>query len=83
MRKSPLFNYKIIKNNHCKEPYHWICVASNGEIRCCSENYTQKHNCINAVTNEIRYRVKGVCSFEDCTGEARKVPKTLERMLTR
>jgi len=80
-KKAKLFNYKILKNAHAKQPYHWICVASNGETRCCSENYSQKHNCITAVLNEIRYRVKGVCSFEDCTNETDKISRRVERML--
>jgi len=72
-----LFNYKIYKNSHAKQPYHWVCVASNNEVRYTSENYTQKHNAIKAVTIDIQYRRKGVCSFEDATGEARKVPKRI------
>jgi hypothetical protein len=70
MPKPPLFNYKVFRNVHTKEPYHWVCVASN-----------QKHNAINAIITDIKYRVKGVCSFEDCTGETRKIPKRVERAI--
>jgi len=76
-----LFNYKIYKNAHAKQPYHWVCVASNNEMRYSSENYTQKHNAIKAVTIDIKYRVKGVCSFEDCTDETWKVPKGIKKLL--
>lgn len=81
--KKPLFNYKIIKNLHSKQPYHWICKASNGEIRCTSENYSQKHNAINAVIVEMRYRMVGVCSFEDCTGEEGKISKRISAILVK
>lgn len=81
MANKKLFNYKILKNAYSKQPYHWICTAGNGEIRSTSENYTQKHNAINAVASEIKYRKKGVCAFEDCTGEAGKVSKRLEKLL--
>jgi uncharacterized protein YegP (UPF0339 family) len=81
MPKPPLFNYKVFRNVHTKEPYHWVCVASNGEVRYTSEKYTQKHNAINAIITDIKYRVKGVCSFEDCTGETRKIPKRVERAI--
>lgn len=81
MGKRKLFNYKVIKNPHAKQPYHWICKASNGEIRHCSENYTTKQSAIDAVITEIRYRVKNVCTFEDLTGESEKVSKRIERVL--
>jgi len=76
-----LFNYKIYKNSHAKQPYHWVCVASNNEMRYSSENYTQKHNAIKAVTIDIKYRVKGVCSFEDATDETGKIPKGIKKLL--
>jgi uncharacterized protein YegP (UPF0339 family) len=69
------FNYKILKNKWAKQPYHWVCVASNGQIRSVSENYAQKHSAINAVKQEIRYRVKGSTTFEDLTGETNKIQR--------
>jgi len=69
------FNYKILKNSYAKQPYHWVCVSSNGQIRSHSENYSQKHNAINAIKQEIRYRTKGCTSFEDLTGESNKIQR--------
>ena len=80
--KPSLFNYVIIKNIHAKEKYHWICIASNGEIRCTSENYTQKQSATNAVINEIKYRLKGVCSYDDITEESIKIPSRIKKVLT-
>lgn len=75
----PEFNYKIIKNPLARQPYHWVCIANNGRIRSHSENYSQKHNCINAVKQEIRYRVKGSTSFEDVTGETDKIQRKFKK----
>ena len=69
------FNYKILKNSYAKQPYHWVCVASNGQIRSTSENYAQKHSAINAVKQEIRGRKIGVTSFSDLTGETNKIQR--------
>jgi uncharacterized protein YegP (UPF0339 family) len=76
------FNYKIMKNKFAKQPYHWICTAGNAEIRCHSENYSQKINCLKAVRVEIKHRIKGVCTFEDCTGETEgKIPESIKAIL--
>jgi len=69
------FNYKILKNKWAKQPYHWVCVASNGQIRSTSENYSQKHNAINSVKQEIKGRKSGVTGFEDLTGETNKIAR--------
>jgi len=82
MARNKLFHYKVLKNVHAKQPYHWICVATNGEIRYTAENYTQKHNAIKAIVIDIKYRIKGVCSFEDCTGEVGKIYKAVKRVLS-
>jgi len=73
------FNYKILKNPLAKQPYHWVCVAANGQIRSTSENYSQKHNAINSVKQEIRYRTKGSSSFEDLTGETDKIQRKFKK----
>ena len=69
------FNYKILKNKWAKQPYHWVCVASNGQIRSVSENYSQKHSAINAVKQEIKSRIKGSTTFEDLSGETNKIQR--------
>jgi uncharacterized protein YegP (UPF0339 family) len=85
MKKPPLFNYKIFKSPIAKQPYYWVCIAQNGEVRSVSEQYTQKHNAINAVYQEIRYRKKGVCSFEDATGEANRknISTRIQKLIAR
>lgn len=83
MPKQKLFNYKVIKNKLAREPYHWVCVAGNGEIRFTSENYTQKHSAINAVAADMKYRVRGVSSFEDLTDESENIPKRIKAILAR
>ena len=75
------FNYKIIKSHVAKQPYHWVCIAGNREMRSHSENYSQKHNCLMSVEQEIKYRVKGVCTFEDCTGETENIPARIKKVL--
>ena len=75
MKRRPRVNYKIIKNKFARQPYHWICVSANGQIRSHSENYSQKHNAINAVKQEIKSRKDGYTTFEDLTGETNKIHK--------
>ncbi len=69
------FNYKILKNKWAKQPYHWVCVASNGQIRSTSENYSQKHSAIASVKYEMKGRIRGSASFEDLTGETDKIQR--------
>jgi len=69
------FNYKILKNKWAKQPYHWVCIASNGQIRSTSENYAQKHSAINSVKQEIKSRKADTTSFEDLTGETNKIQR--------
>jgi uncharacterized protein YegP (UPF0339 family) len=59
----------VIKKSKAKEPYHWVCKASNGEIRCTSENYTQKASARQAVTKFMAKMKPGSYSYEDDTGE--------------
>jgi len=71
MAKQVFFRFQILKSK-AKQPYHWICIASNGEIRCTSENYTQKASARNAIRSWIKYMKPGVAQMEDHTGESKR-----------
>jgi len=73
------FNYKILKNQYAKQPYHWVCVAANGQIRSTSENYSQKHSAINSVRQEMKSRYARTTSFEDLTGETDKIQRRFKK----
>ncbi len=73
------FNYKILKNALAKQPYHWVCIAMNKKIRSSSENYSQKHNAVSAVKQQIKSHKPGVSSFEDLTGETDKIQRRFKK----
>ncbi len=64
-----------IHKSRAKEPYHWVCRASNGEIRCTSENYTQKASARQTVKKWIRAMKPGLAKMVDLTNETRRGPR--------
>jgi len=70
MRKSNRIEFIfVLLKSKAREPYHWVCKASNGEIRCTSENYTQKASARQAVQKFMKKMLPDVSKYVDATGE--------------
>jgi len=75
VKQRPEFNFKIHKNPHSKQPYWWTCISSNTEVRCSSENYSQKHNARHAIRAFTKVMKVEVWTIEDVTGEEKRISK--------
>ena len=56
--------FEIHKGKSKKQPWYWRCKASNGEIRCHSENYHRKAGAVNAVREWVK-KMKPGCARVD------------------
>ena len=63
------YKFVMLKNKKAKQPYHWVCLAQNGQVRFHSENYTRKESMLNVITQYVNDLRPGIAKHEDRTGE--------------
>ena len=62
--------FEIHKGKSKKQPWYWRCKASNGEIRCHSENYRHKAGAVNACREWAKRMKPGYARVDESWREA-------------
>ena len=63
------YKFVMLKNKRAKQPYHWTCLSSNGQVKFHSENYTRKESMLRVITQHIHDLRPGIGEYVDQTGE--------------